>query len=93
MMDLAGVDALALANSALCLMVTVVAAVALRGKELRKQLKVLRALTTYIAATLLLNVYLASVAGSSLTGVSLALSAASVVSLWAAVYGLWARGE
>jgi len=93
MANLPGVEMIALVNSALCLAVTVAVAIALKGRELRKQLRVLRALTTYVASTLLLNVYLLSVVGNSLAGVSLALSAASVISLWAAVYGLWARGE
>ncbi len=87
------IGVIALANSALCLAVTVATTIALRGGELKKQLRALRALTAYVASTLLLNVYLLSVAGDGLTGVSLALSAASVASLWAAVYGLWAKGE
>lgn len=92
-MDWASVEVLALANSALCFLLTVVVALAMRGVRLKRQLTALRFLTSYVTFTLLLNLYLLGVHRSGTSEISFALSAATVVVLWLVVYTLWAKGE
>jgi len=91
--NLPAVEAAALANSLLCLLLTIAITIALKGSGLKRQLRALRILTSYATVTLLLNIYLLGVVGGNLSKFSLALSAAAVIALWIAVYLLWAKGE
>lgn len=83
----------ALVNSSVCLALTIILALALRYSSVKKQLRLLRILTTYITLTLLLNLYMVGTSRSKLVYTALALSAASIPLLWLVVYAFWTKGE
>lgn len=87
------VETASLFNSVACLSLTIIIAMALKDRGLRQQLRALRVLVSYITLTLLLNLYLVSVIGTTLQQISLTLSAATIILLWIVVYKLWAKGE
>lgn len=83
----------ALLNSSVCLALTIVFALVLRYSSVKKQLRLLRVLTSYITLTLLLNLYIVGTSGSGLAYAALALSAVTIPLLWLIVYAFWAKGE
>lgn len=84
---------LSLVNSLACLTACVLVIVAFKDKSLKAQVGALRVVTSYAALTFLASIYAASVAGGTFSTLSLAISALTVLVLWAAIYAVWARGE
>ncbi|MEM0010474.1 MAG: hypothetical protein QXO64_01110 [Thermofilaceae archaeon] len=80
-------------NSVACLILTTAIVVAFKDRKLKQQLRALRILVSYITMTLLLNLYMVSISGTTIQQISLVLAGATVVLLWVTVYKLWAKGE
>jgi len=84
---------LAFANSLAIVIITVATIVLLRRGGLRAQLRVLRLLSGYTTATLLLNIYIVGTGAGTLATASFILSILNVVLMWLLIYMFWAKGE